>query len=360
MWTMNWESYHYEPVARVDKGLQIANLRIDGDGLLIFRDKHDGISFDELMKSVSELEDLTYKTCQPQLAYHVFAATHRPKLLESYFPIAKSLGKEAHHQFHESIRKLMLHPGFDLQLRDRGRNNLIQKLPAVAYLVAGHIAELFFFRQDILDRLLQSKIRIWLYTNQQAFAADGGVAGGCYNPQKGCVQLVVSRLFEGFNQPNPGVFPFLHEFGHLLDFFDAGTGKHELTSSGWLPGMRPSDGDIYSPEAREAFIAGKRLEMQRYDRQVANPDGTDPLPIGHPYVFQNNSEFIPGYLEMFFRNPHYFAAQNRDLFDGFARLFRQDPRQYWQADFPFYVEQNRVFYQSGQRPNASGLKLEVD
>ena len=77
-------------------------------------------------------------------------------------------------------------------------------------------------------------------------------------------------------------------------------------------------------------------------------------------MFQNNSEFIAGYLEMFFRNPHYFAAQNPALFDGFSRLFRQDPRQYWEADFPFYIQQNRSFYQSGQRPRASGLNLEVD
>ena len=91
---------------------------------------------------------------------------------------------------------------------------------------------------------MSGKIRIWLYTDQQAFAADGGVAGGCYNPVKGCVQLVLSRLFEGFNQPTPGVFPFLHEFGHLLDFFNVETYKHALTSSGWLPGMSPSEKQV--------------------------------------------------------------------------------------------------------------------
>ncbi|MEP6984765.1 MAG: hypothetical protein ABI970_04155, partial [Chloroflexota bacterium] len=81
---------------------------------------------------------------------------------------------------------------------------------------------------------------------------------------------------------------------------------------------------------------------------------------GHPYVFQNNSEFIAGYLEMFFRNPHYFATQNPSLYSSFQLLFKQDPRDYWQADFPFYVEQNRAFYKSGQRPHASGLKVDID
>ena len=378
MWIMNWEPYYYyQPVTRIGTELQIATLRIDDDGTLIFRDKHDGIQFDELMNNVLRLEELTSNTCQPQLAYYVFAITHRPTFMESYFPITKGLRKDARRQFHETITKVMLHPGFDLQLLAFGPNLImhhpdfdrmssnysvdrIRLIPALSYLVAGHIVEMFFFRQDILDKLLQGGIRIWLYTDQDAFKADGGVAGGCYNPRKGCVQLVVSRLFEGFNQPTPGAAPFIHEFGHLLDYFDANKLQASRSSSGWLPGMRESDGTIYVSEAREAFIVGKRLEMDRYDRQVDKPDGSEPLPIGHPYVFQSNSEFIAGYLEMFFRNPHYFAAQNPDLFDGFTRLFKQDPRPYWEADFPYYVHQNRTFYLSGQRLRVSGLKLDVD
>ena len=88
--------------------------------------------------------------------------------------------------------------------------------------------------------------------------------------------------------------------------------------------MAVSGGKIFTPDARDAFVKGKQIEMERYERQVTNPDGLDPLPIGHPYVFQNNSEFIAGYLEMFFRNPHYFATQNPDLYSGFQLLFKQD------------------------------------
>lgn len=391
MTTLKWSDVYYKPLnlyassGYLDRPL-IGDTPIDLDKAVNFEDQNDEIKIDTFVNTALRLFEITSKTCRPQLAYHVFAATHRPSYMETYFPLVKSLDKDARKKFHKTIKQVLLHPGFDLQLLKVGpvsareiwsRNALspytnfidpdghmradwIRLIPALGYLVAGHIVELFFFRQDVLDRLLNSQIHILLYTDQDSFWADGGVAGGCYNPERACVQLVVSRLFEGFNQPTPGVFPFLHEFGHLLDFFDAGTGKHALTSSGWLPGMLPSDGDIYSPEAREAFITGKRLEMERYDRQVSNPDGTDPLPIGHPYVFQNNSEFIAGYLEMFFRNPHYFAAQNSDLFDGFARLFRQDPRQYWDADFPFYIGQNRDFYKSGQRPRASGLKLDME
>jgi hypothetical protein len=222
--------------------------------------------------------------------------------------------------------------------------------------VAGHIAELFFYRQDILDALLRTPRHIWFYTTPEAFAKDGGIAAGCFNPQRGCLQLVLSRLYEGFNAKTPGVLPFLHEFGHLLDHADVGhSGPGAAT--GLYPGLRPADGPIYSPQARDLFLQGKRLELERYLRLCDGAPPTDPLPIGHPYVFQNDGEFAAGYLEMFFRNPHYFAAQNPTLYEGYQRLFQQDPRQFWPQDFPFYVQQNRSFYQSGQRPARPGLTV---
>src|SRR5262249_849435 len=141
------------------------------------------------------------------------------------------------------------------------------ELPAVAYMVAAHIAEVFFYRQDILERLLAAKCGVWLYTTQAAFAKDGGVAGGNFSSSKGCVQLVLSRLFEGYNAPTPGIAPFVHEFGHMLDFLDAGYAVIDK-SSGLLPGMRESDGAVYKPEARELFLKGKRLELERYVKLV--------------------------------------------------------------------------------------------
>jgi hypothetical protein len=105
------------------------------------------------------------------------------------------------------------------------------------------------------------------------------------------------------------------------------------------------------------FLKGKRLELERYNRLVEGEPPADPLPIGHPYVFQSDTEFIAGYFEMFFRNPHYFAAQNPDLFQAFALTFGQDTRTAWAQDFPFYIEQNRGFYLSGKRPAKAGLTL---
>jgi hypothetical protein len=143
----------------------------------------------------------------------------------------------------------------------------------------------------------------------------------------------------------------------MLDHFDAGAGKMGR-ATGLLPGLSPQDGPLYRPAARKLFISGKRLELERYlglRRETAQPG--NPVPVGHPYVFQNDGEFIAGYLEMFFRNPHYFAAQNYDLHQAFVELFGYDPREAWDEDFTFYVDQNRKFYLSGQQPAPPNLTI---
>ena len=107
---------------------------------------------------------------------------------------------------------------------------------------------------------------------------------------------------------------------------------------------------------RELFLKGKALEARRYKALLdgrAQPG--DLLPVGHPYVFQNDTEFCAGYFEMFFRNPHYLAARNPDLHAAYVALFGYDPRACWPEDFPFYVEQNQAFYRSGERPWPLGI-----
>lgn len=412
MTTLNWADVYYKPLrlskvsllkqaASVIKGgglydgLTIGDTPINVDEALDI-DGREQVDIHEVFDNLVRLEALTLSSCRPQLAFHIFCVTHRPRYMESYFPMVKRLDKEQRHKFHETVKSVMMHEGFDLKLlrkyddrppevmhtRDLEFKRLddlyngsserfadhIRSCPALGYLVAGHIVEVFFYRPDILDRLLRTGVHIHLYTDAAAYKADGGVAGGCYDTQQGCIKLVVSRLFEGFNQPAPGVAPFLHEFGHLLDFFDAAHLKQSTKSFGWMPGMRQSDdrfppegADIFTPEARSAFVKGKRIEMQRYDKLAAGEQVDEAaFPLGHPYVFQNNGEFLAGYLEMFFRNPHAFAAQNPDLYAAFSVLLKQDPCQYWEADFPFYVEQNRTFYRSGQRPAPHGLSLEND
>jgi len=258
--------------------------------------------------------------------------------------------------FYALVAEIADHAHLDLRLIGRRRHDCTAALPAhTRMLVAGHLAEIFYQRRDILDRFLVTPRRVRLYATEAAFITDGGAAGGDYNVARESIQLVISRLYEGFFRPAPGPCPFLHELGHMLDFFDAGRGRMGK-SEGLLPGLSSADGVIYTPEARTLFLRGKRIEWGRYvGRARGGTDAGGDMPLGHPYVFQNDTEFAAGYLEMFFRNPHAFAAQNPTLYGSYVALLRQDPREAWAADFPTYVEQNRAAYASCGRLPGPGI-----
>ncbi|MBL8062879.1 MAG: hypothetical protein JNK32_07670 [Anaerolineales bacterium] len=310
----------------------------------------------DLKSASTKFDSLTNGQCRPQTAALNFDVTGQIRLLDHYFPIVRMLSEGEIESFYQLVQHIAEHPNFDLQLIGPKRKNITDQMPsAVRHLVAGHLAEVFFFRQDILARFLHTARHFQIYTVPEAFQQDGGVAGGCYNPARECIQIVMSRLFEGFNGTAPGVCPFLHELGHMLDHFDAGCGSMGRCE-GLYPGLRVSDGDVFTPAARNLFIKGKRLELNRYLARQSG-DFSQPIPVGHPYVFQNDGEFLAGYLEMFFRNPHYFAAQNPDLYRAYCELFGYDARKAWTEDFPHYVNANRSFYLSGQTPSKTRLTI---
>jgi hypothetical protein len=303
---------------------------------------------------------LTAGECRPQLAALVYAVTGCPRALDHYFPLARTLPPAEQAAFDALLADLFHNPRLVVRLFGPGRADLTAQLPADARaVVAGHLAETFFYRRDVLDRLLSAPRHVRLYTTRAAYTADGGEAGGSFHAERGAVQLVLARLYEGFNGDYPGVAPFLHELGHLLDFVDIASG-HLGGQAGLLPGLSPRDGAVFNAQARALFLRGKALERACYaayaERQAAGaPDPAAPLPIGHPYVFQNDAEFCAGYFEMFFRNPHYLAAHNRDLHAAYVALFGYDPRRCWPRDFSFYIEQNQAFYRSGQTPGPLGI-----
>jgi len=313
----------------------------------------------EVVEVAEYYQTLCEGTCQPQLAALVFVASGNPRALDWYFPITNMLDDAEISSFYQFIQGIIQHQGLDLRLFGDKRGDLTTRAKAdIPYIVGGHLAEIFFYRRDILERFLTTPRHIWLYATPRAFAQDGGLAGGDYNPSTESVQLVLSRLYEGFSGETPGVAPFLHEFGHMLDYFEADSGKMG-GSEGLLPGLSPQDGAIFTPRARELFIKGKQLELERYLKRYNNNYSIeDPLPIGHPYVFQNDTEFAAGYLEMFFRNPNYFAKQNSTLYNAYVELFQQDPSHAWKQDFQFYVNENRKFYlESGQKPWENHLTI---
>jgi hypothetical protein len=339
-----------------DHHLEIGNTIFKFDDQLDFEGSLGVVPVQSILEAAEGFVRLTQGNCPVQLGLLAFTVTGGHRVLDFYFPITHMLNEPEKDRFHQVAQSIAGHPHFDLQLLGERRADLTAQMPpGIRQVVAGQIAEVFFHRGELLDRFLATPRHIQLYATSKAFEQDGGAAGGDYNPQRESIQLVLTRLFEGFFGETAGVCPFLHEFGHMLDHFDAATGRMGR-SEGLLPGLSPRDGNLFNPRARTLFIRGKRVELEGY---LARYHGisTSSLPIGHPYVFQNDGEFIAGYFEMFFRNPNYFASQNQDLYTAFMELFGYDPRNAWKQDFPFYIDQNRSFYLSGQRPGRPHLTI---
>lgn len=211
--------------------------------------------------------------------------------------------------------------------------------------IAGQLAEVFFFRRDLLRLFFKRPRAFSLHRDDAGFRAAGGVSGGCYQPSTCKIVLRRGRLFEGFRDAWPGVAPLLHELGHMLDHIDGRSGRGRWRTDGVPLGLRRSDGAAFKADARRAFLAGRAIERARYRqfmRGRATPDC--PQPLGHPYVFQNNGEFCAGYLEMFLRNPNAFAARNPTLYSAYTALFDWDPRAAWPVDFAYYVDVNQAYY----------------
>ncbi len=344
-----------------DRHLEIGNTSFEFDEQLNFEGSLGVVSVQSILEAAEGFVRLTHDNCPLQLGLLTFTVTGSYRALDLYFPMTQMLDEPEIDRFYQLAQRIAEHPHFDLQLLGERHADLrAQMPPGIRQLVAGQIAEVFFYRGELLERFLATPRHIQLYATSRAFEQDGGAAGGDYNPERESIQLVLRRLFEGFFGETAGVCPFLHEFGHMLDHFDVATGRMGRIE-GLLPGLSPRDGSLFNPRARTLFIKGKRLELERYlARDQSLSKATSLLPIGHPYVFQNDGEFIAGYFEMFFRNPNYFATQNQDLYTAFVELFGYDPRNAWKQDFPFYIDQNRTFYLSGQRPWTPHLTIPND
>ena len=357
----NFHQIRNQPVRIHDHHLEIGKSSFRFDDQLELGDTLGFVSVSSILQAAEQFIRLTHDSCPLPLAALVFTVTGRHRALDLFFPITQMLTEPEIDQFYQLTQSIAEHPHFDLQLIGEQRVDLTMQMPSsIRQVVAGQIAEVFFYRKQLLDRFLATPRHVQLYVNSQAFEQDGGVAGGDYNPERESIQLVLARVFEGFFGDTAGVCPFLHEFGHMLDHFDAATGKMGY-SEGLLLGLSPRDGALFNARARSLFIAGKRRELERYlARYQKIAKATDPFPIGHPYVFQNDGEFLAGYFEMFFRNPNYFANQNQDLYAAFVELFGYDPRNAWKQDFPFYINQNCEFYLSGQRPWTPRLTIPND
>lgn len=353
---MQFDDIRHCRVTPAQGRIRIGEWEYDLDGSLRLNAPFGTIPVPALADALKPYSLLSGGECQPQAAILVYQVTGRLEALTHYFPLLRILDKRQQIEFHARLQQLASSYELRVVMKGLPEDTTFSEAPeGVRILAAGHILEVFFFQPEMLARFFKSRRSFWVYPDRRAYQAAGGAGGGSYHPVLRCVRLYMQRFFEGFYGAMPGQAPFLHELGHMLEHFNSRRGLM-LPGTRLLPGMLESDGSLFNPEARTLFLEGKRLEKERYlDWSMQSEAGRGPMPLGSPYVFQNDSEFIAGYFEMFFRNPHAFAEKNITLYRAFERLFGWDPRQAWEQDFDVYVRSNRLAYESGKPLKTAGL-----
>jgi hypothetical protein len=293
------------------------------------------VSRDDLYAAAERFRSQGYATETPQLAFLAFALTRNVATLNHYFFLSRGLDDISMRRFYARAAQIGMHDHLQVSVFDDQGTEI--DLPEIRFLIACHLTEIFYGSPEILDWLLRVKCRFLFYKTQKAYADAGGVGGGCYRPDKNAIQMLLSRLFEGYSEKEPGVAPLLHELGHMLD--------HSSGALGLLPRMNARQKVIFDADMRDLFTRGKQIEAGRYELlRLGKAHRGMPVPIGGPYTLSNNGEFIAGYVEMFFRNPHYFEKNNATLYEAFRRVFNIDPRAFWKRDFQRYINENRDAY----------------
>ena len=280
----------------------------------------------------------------PQIGALLFDAAGDPRFLTQYFPLAASMPEAGRADFFALVTQIAGHPHLQIRLIGEDRRDYSAELaPSARWIAGGYMAEALWGRRDLLRRLLARPRVINLYTSEIALEQYGGKGSGP-SARGGSIDLPLAALYIGFYTEMPGVAPFLASLGRMLDQCDGRSGE-SVAASGVPLGMNRQDGPLRNARARELFLSGKRLEKVRYERfRTGSARLGDPMPVGEPRLFAKDSEFLAGYLELFFRTPHYLAAQNETLFSAFALWLHQDPRRHWRRDCAFYVDQSRATY----------------
>lgn len=283
------------------------------------------------------------------LAGLVFQVSKELSSLGHFFPLIHTLNDTQRTEFRVRLNALLQSPQISISYTTLA--GVIATPIILRVLVLGQIVSCFWGRPEIISALQRTKPSVALYANHQLYERAGGVGGGCYLPSEHHIMLEANRLFEGFYTPTPTVSPFLHEFGHMLD------GTHMRINQ--LPhcvGRLPLMHDDVLPMWQKA----KYREVQCYTAWYhQRPPSDGQMPLGHPYVFQNDGEFLAGHWEMFWRNPYAMAQQTPYLFDALKSYVNQDPRDSLTHDYLGYIEGNRAFYQSGQRPWPAGIRYDI-
>lgn len=344
-----WSRSYFLPVTYEQKKLMIGKSVIALDKPLILAKDLPAIDPESLILAREQYNCPSNPS--PPLGLLVFDVTGEIGVLDAYFPLLKTLSPHQTAEFHRLTEYFVNHPKFNIGFykADRKEHPREELPPSLVYVLAGQLVEVFYFRQDILDYIFTKKFNVRLFQSFVTYQIVGKYAGNaCYVPLIDSICMPIERIYEGLFTAQAGVVAYFHELAHLLDFHSQ-RGSRASVNEGLIPGLDPTDGDMYVASAREKFVEGKGIEVERYEAIVKNPRLFHRvIPTGSPYVMQNDTEFIAGFLELFFRAPSYFYLNNPTLYEAFCLLLKQDPRKY-RDDFVGYINHHINAYQLSDR-----------
>ena len=305
---------------------------------------HCTIDRDTFRLGVTTIQSDLGEVCAMQAAMVLYLQSKELSALRHFFPIIGWLDGPGRARWANLYTTYFVDSPLRIEFIDRAR----RPAPlAVRSMVVGQLVSCFVYRPDVLAAFRATQPTFSICADNRTYTRVGGVGGGCYDETAHQLILEVSRLFEGYWQPNPGVSPFLHELGHMLD-----GAQRRLSHGHACVGELPAMDDVQ----RLAWQSGKRVEVQHYRRYQEAGRVIDSAPLGHPYVFQTDGEFLAGSWEMFWRNPHAFAEHSPVLYAGLVSYVGHDPRVYT-TDYSGYVTGNRAFYAGGERAWPSQIRI---
>src|SRR5215212_9454629 len=160
--------YRNQRVTITPVGLELDSRTFGPDESLDFGGQVGAVPACELARAAEAHLRLTGGECPAQLAALAYAAGVM-RALDWYFPLTSALDDAEVADFYRLVVALVQHPHVDVRLMGAAS----APLPADSHaIVAGHLAEIFFRRRDILDRFLSAPRHFRLYATWQAFEQD--------------------------------------------------------------------------------------------------------------------------------------------------------------------------------------------
>jgi len=182
------------------------------------------------------------------------------------------------------------------------------------------------FFHGLCDRIPQFRQSIILYPGD-SFSDEyepetGDIAGMA--TLDGPMLLAAESVREGFEMPNDGFNPVIHELAHYLDI-DMQAGQHSLY------GQWESDNDHViddlpaglDPETMEKWRRVRDLELEKVRR------GTSPL---RDYSLSDEGELFATAVEVFFENPQDIRRQSPEFYLLLCDYFHLDPASIYSRD----------------------------